>query len=58
MPDYENRQPFYLVRIGEIMFAAERNADAFVVLQKVNSEYPRTEFACRSYYNLGNCSPW
>ena len=54
VPDYENRQPFYLVRIGEIMFAAERNADAFVVLQKVNSEYPRTEFACRSYYNLGN----
>ena len=34
-------------------YAAERNADAFVVLQKVNSEYPRTELASRSYYNLG-----
>lgn len=53
-PEYENRQAFYLVRIGEVMLAAERNADAFIVLQKVNSDYPRTEFASRSYYNLGN----
>ena len=53
VPEYESQQGVYLVRIGEIMFAAERNADAFVVLQKVNSEYPRTELASRSYYNLG-----
>lgn len=53
-PDYEKEQPQYLVRIGEIMLLAERYADAFVVLQKVNSDYPRTAFASQSYYNLGN----
>ena len=52
--DYEKQQPFYLVRIGEIMLMAERYADAFVVLQKVNSDYPRTEHSCRSYFNLGD----
>ena len=52
--DYEKQQPFYLVRIGEIMLMAERYADAFVVLQKVNSDYPRSEYSCRSYFNLGD----
>ena len=53
-PDYESKQPDYLVRIGELTMLAGRHADAIVILQKVNTEYPRTEFASRSYFNLGD----
>ena len=53
-PEYESKQPEYLVRIGEITMLAERHADAIVILQKVNTEYPRTEFASRSYFCLGD----
>lgn len=54
VPDYEKQQGFYLVRIGEISMMAERYPDAFVVFRKVTTEYPRSENACRSYYNLGD----
>lgn len=54
VPDYENQQGFYLVRIGEISLMAERYPDAFVVFRKVTTEYPRSENASRSYYNLGD----
>lgn len=53
-PEYEQKQPEYLVRIGELTMLAERVADAFVVLQKVNTDYPRTEVASRSYFCLGD----
>ena len=53
-PDYESKHPEYLVRIGEISMLAERYSDAIIILQKVNSEYPRTEFASRSYFCLGD----
>lgn len=53
-PDYESKQPDYLVRIGELTMLAGRHADAIVILQKVNTEYPRTEVASRSYFCLGD----
>ena len=53
-PDYEQKQPEYLVRLGEVTLMAERYPDAFVILRKVNSDYPRTVYAARSYYNMGD----
>lgn len=53
-PEFEAKQPDYLVRIAEITMMAERYADAIVIFQKVNSEYPRTVHASRSYFNLGD----
>lgn len=53
-PEYEKKQPDYLVRIGEITLLAGRYPDAFIILQKVNTEYPRTLYASRSYFNLGD----
>ncbi|MCQ2102097.1 MAG: tetratricopeptide repeat protein [Fibrobacter sp.] len=53
-PEFENKQPDYLVRIGELTLKAGRYPDAFIILQKVNSEYPKTEHASRSYFNLGD----
>jgi len=52
--DFESSRPMYLVRIGEATMLAEKHADAIVVLQKVNSEYPRTEHSSRSYFILGD----
>lgn len=52
--EFDTKKPFYLVRIGEITLMADRYADAFIVFQKVNSDYPRSEAASRSYYNLGD----
>jgi len=51
---FENQRPYYLVRIGEVTLLAGRKADAFAVFNKVNSEYPKTEQASRSYYNMGD----
>lgn len=51
---YEKNRPFYLVRIGEMTLLADRHADAFVIFNKVNSEYPKTEYASRSYFNMGD----
>ena len=53
-PEYETKQPEYLVRIGELTMLGERHADAIVILQKVNTEYPRSEHASRSYFCLGD----
>lgn len=53
-PAFVKDQPLFLVRIGEITLLAGRYPDAFIVLQKVNTEYPRSEFASRSYFNLGD----
>ncbi|WP_298771004.1 tetratricopeptide repeat protein [uncultured Fibrobacter sp.] len=53
-PEYESKQPDYLVRIGEVTMLAERYPDAIIILQKVNSEYPRSEHASRSYFCLGD----
>ena len=33
---------------------AERYPDAFIILRKVNSDYPKTQYAARSYYNMGD----
>jgi len=52
-PENVDYQPTYLVRIGEIMIMADRFPDAFIVLQKVNTDFPKSENASRSYYNLG-----
>lgn len=52
--EYENKRPEYLVRIGELTMLAEKYADGIVILQKVNTEYPRTEVSSRSYYVLGD----
>lgn len=53
-PDFESSRPMYLVRIGEATMLAEKHADAIVILQKVNEEYPRTEHSSRSYFVLGD----
>ena len=53
-PEYEKKRPDYLVRIGEVTMLAERYGDGIVILQKVNNEYPRTVFASRSYFTLGD----
>ena len=53
-PDYEQKQPEYLVRLGEVTLMAEHYPDAFIILRKVNSDYPRTIYAARSYYNMGD----
>lgn len=52
--EYASSRSLYLVRIGEATMLAEKHADAIVVLQKVNTEYPRTEESSRSYYVLGD----
>ncbi len=52
--DFAPARPQYLVRIGEATMMAEKFADAIVILQKVNEEYPRTEYSSRSYYALGD----
>ena len=51
---YEKQRANYLVRIGEMTLLAGRNADAFVIFNKVNSEYPKTVHAARSYFNMGD----
>jgi tetratricopeptide (TPR) repeat protein len=51
---YENKRSFYLVRIGEMTLLAGRNADAFVIFNKVNAEYPKTEHSARCYFNMGD----
>ena len=53
-PENESKQPEYLVRIGELTMLGGRYPDAIIILQKVNSEYPRTEHASRSYFCLGD----
>ena len=53
-PEYESKQAEYLVRIGELTMLAERYPDAIIVLQKVNTDYPRSEEASRSYFCLGD----
>ncbi len=52
--EFENKRPFYLVRIGEVTLLAGRNADAFVIFNKVNTENPRTEYSSRCYFNMGD----
>ena len=42
------------MRIGELTMLAERYPDAIIVLQKVNTDYPRSEEASRSYFCLGD----
>ena len=53
-PENESKQPEYLVRIGELTMLGGRYPDAIIILQKVNTEYPRTEQASRSYFCLGD----
>lgn len=53
-PAYETKRSFYLVRIGETTLLAGRNADAYVIFNKVNSEYSRTENSARSYFDMGD----
>ena len=53
-PEYETKKAEYLVRIGEATLMGDRYPDAFVIFQKVNTEYPRSTAASRSYYNLGD----
>ena len=53
-PDFEQKQPEYLVRLGEVTLLAERYPDAFIILRKVNSDYPKTQYAARSYYSMGD----
>lgn len=53
-PEYESNHAEYLVRIGELTMLAERYPDAIIVLQKVNTDYPRSEVAARSYFCLGD----
>ena len=53
-PDYEFNRQDYLVRIGELTMLAERYPDAIIILQKVNTEYPRSDVAARSYFCLGD----
>lgn len=52
--EFENKRPFYLVRIGEVTLLAGRNADAFVIFNKVNTENLRTEYSSRCYFNMGD----
>ena len=51
---YEKQRSFYLVRIAECTLLAGKDADAFVIFNKVNTEYPKTESSARSYFNMGD----
>lgn len=51
---YEKQRANYLVRIGEMNLLAGRNADAFVIFNKVNTEYPKTVHSARAYFNMGD----
>lgn len=51
---YEKQRSVYLVRIGETTLLAGRAADAYVIFNKVNKEYPRSEPSARSYFNMGD----
>ena len=51
---YENQRANYLVRIGETTLLAGKNADAYVIFNKVNKDYPKTEPSSRSYFNMGD----
>lgn len=53
-PDFEAKQPDYLVRIAELTLLAGRYPDARIIFEKVNTEYPKTVHASRSYFNLGD----
>ena len=53
-PDYEFNRQDYLVRIGELTMLAERYPDAIIILNKVNTDYPRSDVAARSYFCLGD----
>ena len=53
-PEFESKKQDYLVRIGEATLLGGRYPDAFVIFQKVNTDYPRSTAASRSYYNLGD----
>ena len=53
-PDYESKKADYLVRIGEATLMGDRYPDALVIFQKVNTEYPKSTNAARSYFNLGD----
>ncbi|SHK89689.1 tetratricopeptide repeat protein [Fibrobacter sp. UWEL] len=53
-PEFESKQPEFLVRIGELTMLGDKVADAMVILQKVNTDYPKTEHASRSYFCLGD----
>ncbi|MCF0215239.1 MAG: tetratricopeptide repeat protein [Fibrobacteraceae bacterium] len=52
--EYKSKHGFYLVRTGEIILMAGRYPDARIILNKVNNDYPKTEYAARSYFNLGD----
>ena len=52
--EFELKHPEYLVRIGEITLLGERYPDAIIVLQKVNTDYAKSEYASRSYFALGD----
>lgn len=54
VPDYSKKQLDYLVRLGEILLLADRPADAYIVLRKVNSDLPRSAVASRSYFAMGD----
>jgi len=53
-PEYELKRGDNLVRIAELTLLGGRYPDAFMIFQKVNTEYPRTVHSSRSYYNLGD----
>ena len=51
---YEKQRSNYLVRIAEATLLGGRKADAYVIFNKVNTEYPKTEPSSRSYFNMGD----
>ena len=51
---YEKQRSVYLVRIGETTLWAGKKADAYVIFNKVNTEYPKTDPSSRSYFNMGD----
>lgn len=53
-PEFEAKRGEFLVRIAEITLLAGRYPDAFIIFQKVNTDFPGTVHASRSYFNLGD----
>jgi len=53
-PEFELKRGDNLTRIGELTLMGNRYPDAFIIFQKVNTEYPRTVHSARSYFNLGD----
>lgn len=52
--DYEAQHGLYLVRLGEITLLADKVTDAYVILRKVSTDFPKSEYSSRGYFAMGD----